>query len=103
MREGAASLTAWPRQRGRQRRRGAEAKEDRICHVRVISCTPAELHMFIRAFKPFEIQRLYRARKSAVVEAEALAVAAGGDLSRREPFWTTSAQEGELVQNMVVF
>jgi hypothetical protein len=71
--------------------------------VRVISWTPAELHMFIRVFKPFAIQRLYRARKSAVVEAEALAVAAGGDVSRREPFRTTSAREGELVPNPVVF
>jgi hypothetical protein len=51
--------------------------------MRVISWTPAELHMFIRVFKPFEIQRLYSARKSAVVEVEALAVAAGGDVSRR--------------------
>ncbi len=71
--------------------------------MRVISWTPAELHMFIRVFKPFAIQRLYRARKSAVVEAEALAVAAGGDVSRRELFRTTSAQEGELVPNPVVF
>jgi hypothetical protein len=59
--------------------------------------------MFIRVFRPFEIQRLYRARKSEVVEAEALAVTAGGDVSRREPFQTTSAQEGELVPNPVVF
>ncbi len=54
-----------------------------IIHVRVISSIPAELHMFISVFNPFEIHRLYRARKSAVVEAEAVAVAAGGDVSRR--------------------
>ncbi len=41
------------------------------------------MHMFIRVFKPFKIQRLYRVRKAAVVEAEALAVTAGGDVSRR--------------------
>jgi hypothetical protein len=62
----------------------------------MVSCTPAELLMFIRVFKQLEIQRSYRARKSSVVEAEALAVAAGGDVSRREPLRTTSAQEGEL-------
>jgi hypothetical protein len=38
--------------------------------------------MFIRVFNPIEIHRLYRARKSAVVEAEVVAVAAGGDVSR---------------------
>jgi hypothetical protein len=59
--------------------------------------------MFIRVFKPFEIQRLYGARKYAVVEAEALAFAAGGDVSRREPLRTTSAKEGKLVPNPVVF
>jgi hypothetical protein len=52
--------------------------------------------MFIRVFKPIELQRSYKAKKSAVVEAEALAVTAGGDELRREPLRTTSAQEGEL-------
>ncbi len=59
--------------------------------------------MFIWVFKPFKIQQLYRGRKSAVVDAEAIAVAASGDVSRREPFQTTSAQEGKLVLNPVVF
>jgi hypothetical protein len=59
--------------------------------------------MFIQVFKSIEIQRLYRARKSAVVEAEALAVAAGGYVSRREPLRTMSAREGELVPIPVVF
>jgi hypothetical protein len=49
--------------------------------------------MFIRVLKPLELQRSYKPKKSAVVEAEALA---GGDVLRREPFRTTSAQEGEL-------
>jgi hypothetical protein len=52
--------------------------------------------MFIRVLKPLQLQRSYKAKKSAVVEAEALAVPAGGDVLRREPFRTTSAQEGEL-------
>jgi hypothetical protein len=38
--------------------------------------------MFIQVFKPLEMHRSYRARKSAVVDAEALAVAAGGDVLR---------------------
>jgi hypothetical protein len=83
VREGAASVPVWPRQRGRRRRLGAEAEDGVIIHVRVISWIPAELHMFIRIFNPFEMHRLYRARKSAVVKAEAVAVAAGGDVSRR--------------------
>jgi hypothetical protein len=45
----------------------------------MISCTPAELFIFMRVFGPLEMQRSYRARKSAVVEAVELAVAAGGD------------------------
>jgi hypothetical protein len=43
------------------------------------SCTPAELLMFIQVFNPVEMQRSYRARKSAVFEAEAIAVIAGSD------------------------
>jgi hypothetical protein len=38
--------------------------------------------MFIWVFKSLEMQRSYRARKSAVVEAEALAVPAGSDVLR---------------------
>jgi hypothetical protein len=54
--------------------------------------------MLIRVLKPLKLQRSYKAKKSAVVEAEALAVPVGGDELRREPFRTTSAQEGELDQ-----
>ncbi len=43
------------------------------------SCTPAEFLMFIQVFNPVEMQRSYRARKSKVVEAEAINVVAGGD------------------------
>jgi hypothetical protein len=80
--EGAASVPLWPRRRGQRRRRrlGAEAEDGVIVHVRVISWIPAVLHMFIRVFNPFEMHRLYRARKSALVKAEAVAVAAGGDV-----------------------
>jgi hypothetical protein len=66
----------------------------------MISCTPAELLMFMRVFNPLEMQWSYRARKSAVVEAEEIAVAAGGDGLRRDRglLRTTSAQEGELAR-----
>jgi hypothetical protein len=60
------------------------------------SCIPAEMLMFIRVLKPLELQRSYKAKKSAAVETEALAVPAGRDVLRREPFRTTSAQEGEV-------
>jgi hypothetical protein len=33
-------------------------------HVRVISCTPAELLILMRVFNPLEMQRLYKAKKS---------------------------------------
>ncbi len=69
----------------------------------MISCTPAELFMFMRVFKPFEMQRSYKAKKSAVVEAEDTVVAAGGDGLRRGPLRTTSAQEGELDPIPVMF
>ncbi len=72
-------------------------------HVRVISCTPAELLIFMRVFNPLEMQRLYKAKKSAVVDEEEVVVAAGGDGLRRGALWTTSAQEGELDPNPVVF
>jgi hypothetical protein len=59
--------------------------------------------MFMQVFKPLEMQRSYRARKSAVVEAEEVVVAAGGDGLRRGPLWKTSAQEGKLDPIPVVF
>ncbi len=71
-------------------------------HVRMISCTPAELFMFMQAFKPLEIQRSYRTKKSAVLEAEEIVVTAGGDGLRQGPL-RTSAQEGELDPILVVF
>jgi hypothetical protein len=52
--------------------------------------------MFMQVFKPLEMQHSYRARKSAVIEAEEVVVAAGGDGLRRGPLRTTSAQKGEL-------
>jgi hypothetical protein len=57
----------------------------------------------MRVFNPLEMQWLYRARKSAVVEAEEIAVAAGNDGLRRGPLRTTSAQEGKLGPIPVVF
>jgi hypothetical protein len=71
-------------------------------HVRVISCTPAELLIFMRVFNPLEMQRSYKAKKSAVVDEEEVVVAAGGDGLRQGALWT-SAQEGELDPNPVVF
>jgi hypothetical protein len=50
----------------------------------------------MRVFNPFKMQRSYKAKKSAVVEAEDTVVAAGGDGLMRGPLRTTSAQEGEL-------
>jgi hypothetical protein len=59
----------------------------------------------MQVFSLLEMQRSYRARKFAVVQAVKLAVAAGGDGLRqeREPLRTTSAQEGELDPIPVVF
>jgi hypothetical protein len=66
----------------------------------VIPWSPAKLLMIIWAFNPFETQWSYRTRKSAgvhtVADAVVYAVAAGGDELEPVPFWTTSAQEGEL-------
>jgi hypothetical protein len=59
--------------------------------------------MFMRVFNPLEIQRSYRARKSTLVEAEEIVVAAGGNGLRRGPLRTTSAQVGELDPILVVF
>jgi hypothetical protein len=52
--------------------------------------------MLIRALNPFDTQRSYRARKSAVADAVVAAVAAGGDELEDVPLLTTSAQVGEL-------
>ncbi len=49
---------------------------------------------------PFDTQRSYRARKSAVGVAVITAVAAGGSGLDGVPFRTTSAQEGELETGM---
>jgi hypothetical protein len=57
--------------------------------VSVISWRPAVLLMFIRALSPLDTQRLYRARKSAVVDAVITAVEAGsvgGDGFAAVPF-----------------
>ncbi len=59
--------------------------------------------MFMQVLKPLEIQRSYRARKSAVVEAGEIVVTAGGDGLRRGPLRKTSAREGELDPIPVVF
>jgi hypothetical protein len=58
--------------------------------------------MFIRAFSLLETQRS-RARKSAIVDAVVFAVAAAGNGLEQEPYWTTSAQEGELDTIAVFF
>jgi hypothetical protein len=52
--------------------------------------------MLMRAFNPFDTQRSYRVRKSAVAVAVLTAVAADGCGLDGVPFRTTSAQEGEL-------
>jgi hypothetical protein len=52
--------------------------------------------MLIRALNPFDTQRSYRARKSAVAGVAVAAVAAGGDGLEDVPLLTTSAQVGEL-------
>ncbi len=65
--------------------------------VSVISWRPALLLMLILALSPLDTQQLYRARKSAVVDGvEVPAGAVGGNGLASVPFWTTSAQEGEL-------
>ncbi len=56
---------------------GVEAMAVGRWHVSVISWRPAVLLMFIRALSLLDTQRLYRARKSAVVDAVVAAVAAG--------------------------
>ncbi len=52
--------------------------------------------MLIRALNPFDTQRSYRARKSAVDAVVVVTVAAGGDGLEDVLFLTTSAQVGEL-------
>jgi hypothetical protein len=52
--------------------------------------------MLIRALNPFDTQRSYRARKSALAAVVVAAVAAGGDGLEDVPLLTTSAQVGEL-------
>jgi hypothetical protein len=67
--------------------------------VSVISWRPALLLMLILALSPLDTQRLYRARKSAVVAAVEAAVPAGALGSTGLAavlFRTMSAQEGEL-------
>ncbi len=54
--------------------------------------------IFMQVFNPLEIQRSYKAKKSAVIDEEEIVVAAGGDGLRQGPLWTTSAQEGELAR-----
>jgi hypothetical protein len=66
------------------------------------SCQVAHVYC-MQVFNPLEMQWLYRARKSAVVEAEEIAVVAGNDGLRRGPLRTTSAQEGKLDLIPVVF
>jgi hypothetical protein len=52
--------------------------------------------MLKRALNPFDTQRSYRARKSAVADVVVAAVAAGGYELEDVPLLTTSAQVGEL-------
>jgi hypothetical protein len=68
----------------------------------MISCTSTELLILIRVLRALEMQRSYKARKSAV-EAEEAEVAAGGDGLRQGPLRTTSAQDGELDPFPVAF
>jgi hypothetical protein len=70
--------------------------------VRITLCTSAELLILIRVLRPLDIQRSYRARKSADEAGEA-EVAAGGDGLRRGPVRTTSAQDGEFDPFPVAF
>jgi hypothetical protein len=58
-----------------------------------ISCRPAVLLMFKRAFRPFVTHRSYRVRKSALAAAEVTAIIAGGGGLDDVPFRTMSAQE----------
>jgi hypothetical protein len=67
-----------------------------IWQVSEIPWCPAELLMFKQTLNPFNTQRSYRARNSAVTAAVVTAVAAGGSGLDGVPFQTTSAQEGEL-------
>ncbi len=60
------------------------------------SCIPDELLKLMRVFSPLEMQRSYNARKSAVDD-----ITTGG--FRQVPLRTTSAHEGELDPNLVVF
>jgi hypothetical protein len=43
-----------------------------------ISCNPAVLLVFKRAFRPFDTHRSYRAKKSADAAVKIVAVVAGG-------------------------
>ncbi len=63
--------------------------------MRITSCTSAELLTLIRVLRPLDIQRSYRARKSADEGGEA-EVVTGGDGLKRGPVRTTSAQDGEF-------
>ncbi len=70
--------------------------------MRITSCTSAELLILIRVLRPLDIQRSYRARKSADEGGEA-EVATGGDGLKRGPVRTTSAQDGEFGPFPVAF
>ncbi len=52
--------------------------------------------MFMWVFTLLEIQRSYRARKSAVVEAVELAVTSGGDQLKREPLHHNVSPGGQV-------
>jgi hypothetical protein len=45
--------------------------------VMEISCSPAELLMLKRAYRPFDTHRSYKVKKSAVAVVEVVAVVAG--------------------------
>jgi hypothetical protein len=64
--------------------------------VNDISWCPVLLLMFIQALSPFDTQRSYRARKSAVAAVVVAAVVAGDDGLNDVPLLTTSAQEGDM-------
>ncbi len=66
--------------------------------MRVTSCTPDELLKLMRFFSLLEMQRSYNARKSAVDD-----ITTGGEGFRQVPLRTTSAHQGELDPNPVVF
>jgi hypothetical protein len=70
--------------------------------VSITLCASAELLILIRVLRPLDIQRSYRARKSADEAGEA-EVASGGDGLRQGPVRTTSAQDGEFDPFPVAF